>query len=241
MSQTELEARIRYLERMRFMVGRQQLSDDLEIERAEIELGSQPTGPNPTPDGSPLVPCDGFCQAPAVNMLYDAFFEFWPAGTLPVNFTLGTRTGTWSGSGTLTFVNRPITTLQGAFPRTFPQYWHSPSFEFTYPGGWASGSTYYRFFGACFSPSWFIVNWYATPGLTSLGDLSDLIIFTDPPDTSDRTSTNYTRPTPDYPAGVSPSDSLARLCPFDYTYVMARPSSTFYGPWRRTIRVYRSP
>jgi hypothetical protein len=55
MSQTELEARIRYLERMRFMLGRQQLSDELELERAEIESSQSVAG----------IPTDGpACRCP---------------------------------------------------------------------------------------------------------------------------------------------------------------------------------
>lgn len=70
MTPTELEMRIRALERMSFRLRRFAATDQVDVEDLEVRIAGNRPGPNPGGGGLPVVTCGGTCPWPTKDMTW---------------------------------------------------------------------------------------------------------------------------------------------------------------------------
>lgn len=224
MSPTELEQRVRYLERMSASVRRSQRRDDEDIEKLTIRPrgGSAPAAPV-------TLGCDGFCEAPFANLNYETTYDYY-------SYSTGLYVSSWSGSGTLTYRARDLAFASGG-PVRFSPYWYSVPITRTAPSAFYAPTysplyTWSQFFFFCRRAG--AGTWFAQGAESPYSSVSNpppgatgFLTLTSPPDTADFANIL-----------LGNAGSVSRSCPFDYTFVLDTPQSPF-NPWGRYVRTTR--
>lgn len=230
MSPTELEQRVRYLERMSASVRRSQRRDDEDIEKLTIRPrgGSAPAGPV-------VFSCDGFCTAPQTDILYTITYDWY-------DFSTDAYISSATYSGTMVYRGREVRVPVFAPTGTTP-YWYSVPFQrfpptaFYAPTFVSQAWTQLLFFCRTqgVARSWAPVI-CETPTVFGPGSdvtLAGNLVQTVPPATFDYVSP----PGLLVPRSSTQATGFSRSCPFDYTYQYTDPKLT--DPWGRVVRTLR--